>query len=359
MKQPLYIRAAVAISPQHTFGEADRFLQPVEHSADGKLFAVYADYRQYISPVAIRRMSRLIKMAISAAMQCLKDAGITTPDGIITGTGRGSMTDMEQFLLDMIRLEEGALNPTPFIQSTYNSPNGWIALQSKCTCYNQTYVHRGCSLELSMLDAQLLMAEAEGPNNILVGSYDELTSDYYIIKQKTGYWKVPAPDSRALITNSGTPGTIGGEGVSFFAFSNEPDGAHAVVADIEMLQHHTAENIAAVIANMLVRNNLQPAQIDLLLTGMNGDSRRQSFYENALSSFGEAAPVAAFKHLCGEYDTATGFGLWLADYLLKKGVVPGELLVRGMPPATLRHILLINHYFTGSASVMLVMLVDQ
>ncbi|KAK6021762.1 Beta-ketoacyl synthase protein, partial [Ostertagia ostertagi] len=163
------------------------------------------DYRPFINPVAIRRMSRLMKMAISAAVQCINEAELMAPDAIITGTGRGSMTDTEHFLNDMIRLEEGAMNPTSFIQSTYNSPNGWIAMLLKCTAYNQTYVHRGSSLELALLDAQLILAEGgEDTRNVLAGSYDELTDDYFLVKGKINYWKDIIPPSLELLQHTDT-----------------------------------------------------------------------------------------------------------------------------------------------------------
>lgn len=127
MTQPMYIISACAISAQHTYNEAD-FLSPVMSYDDGRLFVVDPDYTKYISPVAIRRMSRMLKRGITAGMRCLEDAAVKTPDGIILGTSRGSVTDMELFLHDMIKMEEQALNPTSFIQSTYNSVNGWLAM---------------------------------------------------------------------------------------------------------------------------------------------------------------------------------------------------------------------------------------
>ena len=144
MMQPIYISSGSIISPQQHF-EDEGFLLDIKSTDAEALYITDPNYRNYINPVAIRRMSKMLKMGISTGMNCLKQAGIETPDAIITGTGRGSMLDMEQFLLDMIKLEEEALTPTAFIQSTYNSVNGWLALKTKCKGYSQTYVHRGTS----------------------------------------------------------------------------------------------------------------------------------------------------------------------------------------------------------------------
>lgn len=352
MKQRMYVKAATAISPQHTF-LTTAFPAILESSSNGMLHAVEPDYRPYINAVAVRRMSRLIKMAITAAMQCLKDAEVASPDAIITGTGRGSMTDMELFVKDMIRLEEEALNPTIFIQSTYNAPNGWIAQLSKSTAYNQTYVHRGCSLELALLDAQLLIAEAnDGPQNILVGSYDELTDEYLIIKDKLGYWKSPAPPSLELQHYNQSKGTIGGEGATFFTLSNDEGSAKVTIEDIQLIQEASAANILAETMGLLERNNLSQEDIDVLLCGLNGDIRHQSLYQPVLDLL-KHNPVATFKQLCGEYDTATGFGLWLAIWLLSGNNYPAGIMLASEEVTNPDRILFINHYITGSAVIML------
>ncbi len=351
MRQRMYLKAATAISPQHTFYR-ESFLQPVVHYEQGILRVIDPDYRPYINPVAIRRMSRLMKMAISAAMQSLKDAVVDTPDAIITGTSRGSMTDMEVFMKDMIRLNEGAMNPTIFIQSTYNSPNGWIAQLAGSTSYNQTYVHRGCSLELALLDAQLLFAETQHTKNVLVGSYDEVTDEYVIIKGKLDYWKKDVPDSNDLYLHTDTPGTIAGEGAAFFTLSNEPGNACTAIEDIRLIQQATPDNIREAAETLLEEHNLSPEDIDLMLSGRNGDSRHDKLYAPVTTWL--QRPAAVFKHLCGEYDTATGFGLWLADYVLHQNVVPEILYPQATDAiADPKTVLFINHYITGSAVVML------
>ncbi len=93
-------------------------------------------------------MSRVLKMGLVAALQCLRNGSVSTPGAMITGTGKGSLQDTERFLKNITEYAETALNPTPFIQSTYNSVNGLIALQQKYMQYNNTFVHRGFSLNM-------------------------------------------------------------------------------------------------------------------------------------------------------------------------------------------------------------------
>jgi 3-oxoacyl-(acyl-carrier-protein) synthase len=352
MMNPVYILSACAISPQHSF-DPSQFLKPMVSSREGKLFVTDPDYRQFINPVAIRRMSRLMKMGISTGMRALELAGVTTPDAIITGTGLGSMTDMEQFLKDMINLEEQALNPTSFIQSTYNSANGWLAMQTKCTGYNQTYVNRGFSLELSLLDAQLLLDENGKVSTVLVGCMDEMTPDYFIVKSKVHYWKKDLPDSFELLQHSHTKGTIGGEGTAFFTLSASPDNSICSLREVKMLKEPTPEKFPTEIGQLLQRHGLTAEEIDVVICGMNGDVTFQPLYDEALSIFPEHTSITAFKHLTGEYPTASGFAVWLASQLFGNQQIPDEIVVRGGSVKSIRHLLIVNHYILNTASLML------
>jgi 3-oxoacyl-(acyl-carrier-protein) synthase len=357
MNQPLYIHSARAISPQNSFGP-ELFLTPPITSGNSRLYALDAPYAQYISPVAIRRMSRIMKMTISAAMQCLRDAGVKTPDAIITGTGRGGVTDMEMFVKDMIALDEGAMNPTSFIQSTYNSPNGWIAMQSGCTGYNQTYVHRGCSFELALLDAQMILAESDGHKNILVGGYDEMTEEYFYIRGKRGYWKKSLPNSIDLFRQENTDGTLGGEGAAFFLVSNQALGASARIDALRIIHHANSKTLKESTLQILREAGLAADELSLLITGLNGDLVQSSLYTELLETMPDALPVAVFKHLSGEYDTAAGFGLWLANFLLAESQSVNEMLLyKGVFRSQfLSKILIVNHFITETASIMLVSL---
>lgn len=352
MMKPVYILSATAISPQHSFDPAG-FLQPVMSSDNNKLFVQDPDYTKFINPVAIRRMSRLIKMGISAGMKSLQDAGITTPDSIITGTGRGSMNDTERFLTDMIQMNEEALNPTFFIQSTYNSINGWLAMQTKCTGYNQTFVHRGFSFEWALMDAQMLLDEAAQPTTILAGCFDELTDDYFLVKSKVDYWKKSPVNSLELLNNVQTNGTIAGEGVAFFTLSNEKQGAACAITAIKMLQDAEAEEISAAVREILTENKLAPTDIHLVMTGRNGDAAREYIYSAALKDIPADVTIVSFKHLCGEYDSSTGFALWLANLIATRKEIPGICVTRQGTKHALKNIVLINHYILNSVSIIL------
>ena len=78
-----YITGIAAISPQNSFESVDFLDNPVFYN-DNFLTAIDADYKQYINPVQIRRMSRVMKMGLSTAKKTIEKSGITSPDAILT-----------------------------------------------------------------------------------------------------------------------------------------------------------------------------------------------------------------------------------------------------------------------------------
>jgi hypothetical protein len=137
-----------------------------------------------------RRMSRVLKMAVSTAIECAGGyEGIDALDAIITATGYGCLADSEKFLRNIIADGEDLLNPTPFIQSTFNTVGGMIAMLRHNHCYNMTYVNRGHSFEDALLDAFMRAKDGEG-KNMLVGAFDEKTPSQCRIMERMGVWRI-------------------------------------------------------------------------------------------------------------------------------------------------------------------------
>lgn len=136
-----------------------------------------------------RRMSKVIKTAVSTAVECVGGVeNIASLDAIITATGWGCLTDSERFLRNVIGDKEQLLNPTPFIQSTFNTIGGQIALLSHNHCYNVTYVNRSHSFEDALLDAMMRIADGES-ENILLGAFDEQTPSQHAIMERMGIYR--------------------------------------------------------------------------------------------------------------------------------------------------------------------------
>ena len=137
----MYIRSTGNISPQHSL-DPDAFSQTRIKLASNAFKVIEPDYDLFVDSKMIRRMSRIVKMGVAAALTCLRNAGIENPAAILTATAYGCLEDSSSFLRRMIEFEEKMLSPTAFIQSTHNTVGAQIALLLKCHNYNNTIVHR-------------------------------------------------------------------------------------------------------------------------------------------------------------------------------------------------------------------------
>ena len=214
----MYIRATGNISPQNTFGHPLFLAEPVLYTGN-RLTCIEPDYKQFIDVKMIRRMSRIIKMGVAAASDCLQEAQLEVPDAIITGTAYGCLEDTGIFLSKMVEQKEEMLTPTAFIQSTHNTVGAQIALMLHCHKYNNTFVHMVFSFESALMDAMMLLQEKTAAN-VLVGGVDEITAvSHSILTRFNGFIQRREPLLNSDLYASGTKGTIAGEGAAFFFIS--------------------------------------------------------------------------------------------------------------------------------------------
>lgn len=327
MLKPVYIRATRAICGQDCFDSNK--IPATLREPENNLFAyVQPDFSKYFTIMQLRRMSRVTRIGMTAALACLEDAGITKPDAIITGTGKGSVGDTEKFIHSIDEFEEGTLNPTPFIQSTYNSLNGLIGLHHKTNCYNTTYVHRGFGLELALTDAMMLLEEGR-IKHALVGTFEEMTPELMVIKSKLGCWK---------------KGIIAGEGSFFFVLQDHAQHAMARLAGVDMLFEPDPNTLVTRLETLLKQHGLSAEDIDVLITGYGGAEGSDEWYELITKQFHPDTAIHAFKPLCGEFDTAAGFGLWSAVITIQQQSQMPALVTRPGSRSALRNILVYSHF---------------
>src|SRR5688500_10636342 len=227
----LFIKGMGNISPQKTW-DATALPNEIVTATSDRLTALEPDYSQLIDLKNIRRMSRIIKLGVSSATIALRDAKVSVPDSIITGTGYGCLEDTGTFLSKMIENKEEALNPTPFIQSTHNTIGSQIALLLQCQGYNQTYTHGAFSFE-SALMAGMLQVSENPDKKILVGGIDEITSISHQIRTRFGIFRQGVERSLNTFSTS-APGALSGEGSAFFVLSGEKEGTS--LASIESVR---------------------------------------------------------------------------------------------------------------------------
>jgi 3-oxoacyl-(acyl-carrier-protein) synthase len=342
MRKNIFINGASAISPQHTFEQTELLTQPIEYDSN-YILAIDPEYKNYINPVQIRRMSRILKMTITAAKSTMAAAGIDCPDAIITGSGYGCIDDTEKFLINMLDNQEAMLNPTAFMQSTHNSVGGLVALNMKCMAYNFTYVHRGFSFESALLDAMMLLHEDK--QSVLIGGFDENSANHVLVTNKLNFWK-PNPIKSFELLDRKSEGSISGEGANFMLLATERnEHTYGEVMDVQMMYKPTEAHLFNALQTFLAKHAIEASEIDLFLTGLNGDEETDRIYYRMGELLMLQPSMAWFKHLCGEYYTAGAFGLWLAANILKTQAVPEIIMVNKVSPVPpIKYILIYNHY---------------
>ena len=347
-----YIRSAIAISPQKTFNNP-AFLDDPAAYRNSRLTSIEPDYSEAIDPRSIRRMSRIIKMSVASALACLKDAGIASPDAIVTGTAYGCLEDTGIFLSNIIQENEEPVTPVAFVQSTHNTIGAQMALLIKCSRYNNTFVSGGASFENALQDALMLLAENNAAN-ILVGGMDEITDMSHAVLSRLGLYK-RQPVSNLDLFKENSKGTINGEGAAFFLLKNtsSPNDLACIDAVATFYKPDARTELRQLIGSFLVSHSIKDSDIDLLILGNNGDPKNDAIYSQVQQSVFNGIPSINYKHLCGEYPTATSFAAWLAANIIGKNSIPAVLDQGKTPKKKINKILIYNHYQNIYHSLML------
>ena len=299
----IYINSTGSITPQ---GRIE----------NGHFVCVEPVYRELINPIQLRRMSRILKMGLGASAICINNLSDVKVDAIIVGTGMACIIDLEKFIASVINENEIMLSPIPFINSSHNTVAAQIAMNHKITGYNNTYCHRGASFEAALLDAMLLLSEG-GANHVLVGGIDEYSQYHHSLMSEEHKM------SNIML----------GEGSIFFILEQQQRKdsieLNAVHTFLEFDDFNT-NFIKSEIVDFLNKQNLKMSDIDIFVSGKNGNSITDNIYDELEKEFFQTSKIVYFKHLCGEYMTSTAFAIAMIANNLK--------LQKG------KHILIYNHY---------------
>lgn len=258
-----YIKKVSTVSPIGDLGENLN----LNTFAANNFNAVEPDYKEVIANANLRRrMNRMLKMGTYAAMKCLADTDV---DMMLTATSLGSISDTEKMLDTIYSSGETLGNPTAFIQSTFNTLAGNIAQLKSTHIPNVTFVNRGETVANALGYAQVkLSCDAD---NILYVSSDEKTELSETVLKKFH-----------LSANG-----MYGEGSTAMILSSEKTGALAEIV-------------------------FSKCGIDVM---------------SALKELGmpmEDVEILDYKRWCGEYATASAFGVALAARILEFGMFEGK-----------------------------------
>jgi 3-oxoacyl-(acyl-carrier-protein) synthase len=296
----------------------------------------------------------MLRIGLTAAVICTRDSGVVKPDGIITGTGYGFLNDTAKFVSEMLDQQERHLTPTFFMQGTYNALAGLVALTLKCNGYNNTYVNKGFSFETALHDAMMHLKEGTS-ENYLVGCYDEADDVQYKVNSRVNHYKANHINNLHLFEHK-TKGSIQGEGAAFYALSNSPgNNCWCVLKGIKMIfKPDSLEFLLGEINTFLATFDTSIENIDVFVSGASGDIEHDSVLSELAARHFNQIPEVRFKHLCGEYCTASSFGLWIAASILKKQVLPSVVQFNNATSSSpVKNVLMVNQYMARNYSFML------
>jgi 3-oxoacyl-(acyl-carrier-protein) synthase len=187
-----------------------------------------------------------------------------------------------------------------------------------------------------------MQIEEEEANSILVGGVDE-NGDYTTALFKlNGRIKADNQSPYDVLTSK-TSGAVYGEGASFFVLENErKDNTYAELLDVAIVNTLEANEVETEIKSFLKSNNLEISDIDALVLGFDGNADFEIYYRNLAENAFSQTPVLYYKHLSGEYDTASAFAFWMAAKILKTQEIPEIIKVNQAVKPAYKTILLYN-----------------
>lgn len=342
-----YIHHTTCISPQQTFRGADLdILHPPSGNTLKAMEPVYTD----IPPAILRRMSKSVRMGVGAALPLLKQ--LPVPDGIIIGTANAGFEDCFHFLKQIVDYQEGLLSPGSFVQSTPNALAAQLGMLRRNKGYNITHVHLGLAFENAIIDAGMRIREYPG-HNYLLGAVDDISPYNYALNFLAGWFKNELPAGVGLYELI-SPGSIGGEGAAMFLVNGDPTAAIAQLQGIGIIHTEDAALVEQQLKHFLDKHLPPGETIDLLLSGEDGDNRLSKYYVSCEKMMADEVSVLRFKHMCGEYPTASAMALWLSCYFLQKHPIPQHMIKKNLPENVYRNILIYNNHKGVQHSFMLI-----
>lgn len=352
----LYIHKTTCISPQQTFPPNVDMLTvngsgidlEQEFGSVGNTLKVIEPSYESMPKNALRRMSKSVRIGVGAALPLIQQGPAPAVDGIIIGTANAGMEESIQFMKQIIDHEEGILAPGTFVQSTPNTIASQISFLSGNKGYNITHVQSGLAFENALLDAAMLLKE-NPLRSYLLGAADEIGAYNYNIDYLEGWYKKEPLSSKQLY-EANSPGSLAGEGAAMFLVNNLQINALAKVQALKTIHSEDESFVKAQLHDFLDAFIPKGEKIDLLLTGENGDNRLLKYSLSceaiceARGQDGKDVTIARFKHMSGEYPTASAFALWLACYILENQFLPAHMIKKASAKAdtVYKHVLICN-----------------
>jgi 3-oxoacyl-(acyl-carrier-protein) synthase len=303
--------------------------------------------REFLDPVKTRRWGRLQTMSLLAAKRAFLPEvlnGQEAQTGVYVGTGMGSLGETTFFLENMVRQKENFPKPANFVNSVHNATASTLGLEFGLKGENITVVHRDISFDGALGHALSSLQQGKVRYAVVCGA-DEMNYFHALAGEAADQWKTQETTFKPL-GGRHSRATFLGEGAAVCVLSASPivdkkswgrilgvkTGRYKRNARAYLDFSHAGDFLE----ELLFSAGVKAGDVDLVLSGANGDRPLDRVYQGVVVELGKRAarkiPHAAYKRLCGDYRGASGFGFVVAALLLRSGRVSRELLRQGTLP---------------------------
>ncbi|RYZ82833.1 MAG: hypothetical protein EOP06_21040 [Proteobacteria bacterium] len=177
----------------------------------------------------------------------------------------------------------------------------------------------------------------------MIGGIDEMTDYTLRLFKLAGFIK---PDDQAPyeVTNPTTAGAVFSEGATFFALAdNRTESTYCELVDVQTINTLSVDEVLGFAREFLQANNVADEDLDAIVLGINGDVTFDSYYNEIRDAFA-TIPQVYYKHLSGEYNTASAFGLYIGAYVLRSQKIAPECKLNDVQRSSYKKVLLYNQY---------------
>jgi 3-oxoacyl-(acyl-carrier-protein) synthase len=324
-------------------------------------------------PERIKRMGRGQEMAIGAVQRAIDScAGRTDPPArgsgtaVSVGTAWAEEGDEITFLENLIKLGEKAAKPAYFVNSVKNALASQLALTFGFQGENQTFAHDALSFESALWQGAHLLRAGRARHAIVCGV--EALVEFQEIHGHLLGWYGTDPTPLAPLAakkRAAGQGTLPGEGAAAFVLTApgivaSPLARLAFVRARGPLQRAPVLSPKAELAfveKVLRDSDVSLDGVGLVLLGANGDSALDGIYAEVARGLRAKSPglsIGVYRHIIGDFATASALGFELAVRVVAGRSVPNEVRVVDGGPGSFERVLLYHVTSAGTHSAIIV-----
>jgi 3-oxoacyl-(acyl-carrier-protein) synthase len=319
-------------------------------------------------PERLKRLGRGQAMAIVAVKRalaaCPSEAAPSADDStaVSVGTAWAEEGDEIVFLDNLIKLGEKAAKPAFFVNSVKNALASQLALTFGFRGENQTFAHDAMSFESALWQGAHLVRAGRSRHAVVCG-VEALIEFQEIHGHLLGWYGTDAAALAPLVASR--RGTIPGEGAAAFVLA-APGRAGSRIARLVHVRSRgplqrspeiTGADELAFLEQAMREVSVGLDASWLVLLGANGDQRLDAVYAEVAHGLhcGPGAPaVGVYRHLTGDFATASALGFELAVRAVADRSVPSEVRVVMGEAGAVEHVLLYHVSSAGYHSAIIV-----